>query len=136
MTMPYLTGIVFFGACVLFSLGLATSAWFAKERKSTAGLVVLAAVFSGSWYAINYPAFNLQYHSYTEVTGKVTEVERVNETWMFELKDDPRNLECTESWCAKVEVGDTLTLECVRDTPGAANIWECEFINLKETDRA
>jgi hypothetical protein len=134
----YIFGIVLFAALIVVCLGMAASYWKDDEpwKSSAVVFLVVPGVFL-VWFGINHPAFDMEYHSYQQIEGKVTEIERDNDVRMFELKGDPRDLSCTEPWCTKVEVGDTLTLDCVRDNgvSDKANVWECEFVSSEETDR-
>lgn len=100
------------------------------------GSFVAAVATLGIYVAATWPTFDMQYHSYKQVSGSVQAVssrflgDGKSTTQNFAVTIAGHDYRCDDTRCALVKVGDTLTLSCIREWQYAGTSgYDCNFVS-------
>ena len=145
ISIGYLVGAILMGLLVLaglvatvitFMIGRNEDEPMIKWGGSGAWLAGTAVAF-GFWAWAAHPSFDMDYHTYNNVTGivekvdgrMVTEGEGMSEKIVV-LLDDGQEYGCLDTRCTLIELGHVVEMSCIKGySYYGADYFDCDFIS-------
>jgi len=102
-------------------------------------VVTLAVYFLATW-----PTFNMEYHSYHQVGGVVSDVQArflagesggSTQNFAVQFEGSDQVYRCDDTRCALIKQGDYLALSCIRDwqwAAGSTDGYGCQFVSSRK----